>query len=223
MAGLHHEFLAHLKNTGVSKTSHFQVMLPVDPALIGGKTTFDFGRTLSFRCEATDLPGRQLVTQENRIYGPVYKTPYQSLYQEITLNFLETQDMTIRKYFELWVDFIFESVSNRLAYPNLYRKDILITQYDISPKQPETAITGIQPTTTRPSNNDTLAPLLTWNLISAFPTAINQMPVSWTEDGFHRVSVTIAYEYYVLSEPSQPKKQSKIEGSTTKRKTGSAK
>ncbi len=219
MAGLYHEFLAHLKNTGVSKTSHFQVLIPVDPVLINDKTTFDFGRVLAFRCEATDLPGRQLVTQDNRIYGPIYKTPYQSLYQEVTLNFLETQDMNIRKYFELWIDFIFESASNRLAYPNMYRKDISITQYDISPKQQDTEI---QKTITRPSSSDTLAPILTWNLISSFPTAINQMPVSWTEDGFHRVSVTMAYEYYLLSEPSQPKKQTKPEGSTTKRKTGSA-
>jgi len=222
MAGLYHEFLAHIRSTGVSKTSHFQAMIPV--ILTAPGSAAQTGQTLSLRCESTELPGRQLVTQDNRIYGPIYKTPYQSSYQEITLNFLETQDMFIRKYFELWLDLIYTSASNRLAYPNSYRADILITQFDISPQQ--APITEDQPLSnqapTRPLLS-TLAPLLTWNLISCFPTAVNQMPVSWTEDGFHRVPVTMAYEYYILTEPTQPKKQIKSEGSTTKRKTGSAK
>lgn len=217
MAGLYYDFLAHLRGTGVSKTSHFQVFIPfLSPGLQ------QLGRSLSLRCEATDLPGRQLVTQDNRIYGPSYKTPYQSVFQEITLNFLENQNMDIRKFFEVWMDIIFDSASNKLEYPNTYRFDISITQFDISPTEEDAVDTAAKPNSSG-LNAVTLAPLLTWHLIAAFPTAINQMPVSWTEDGFHRVSVTMAYEYYLLSDPSQPKKQIKPEGSTSKKKNGSAK
>lgn len=199
MAGLFHEFLAHLKNTGVSKTSHFQVTIPT-PSIPGA----DAGRILAFRCEATELPGRQLVTQDNRVYGPIYKTPYQSLYQDITMTFLETADLYARRFFELWMDAIFSAASNQMIYPDSYRREIQITQYDMTVSNTATAGT----TTSTISG---LAPVATWHLISSFPISINQMPVSWTEDGFHRVSVTFAYEYYLMSTPATPKKQLKPE------------
>lgn len=205
MAGLYHEFLAHLKNTGIAKSSHFQVSIPVAPK--GVDATFaTTGRLLSMRCETTELPGRQLVTQDNRIYGPLYKTPYQSLYQEITLNFLETSDFFIRRYFEAWIDVIFNVVTNRLAYPNTYRSDITLTQFDVVPMK-DTA---------------TLATIANWHLVGAFPTAVNQMPVSWTEDGLHRVTVTLAYEYYLMSRPSQPKPQLTQKSPTTPIRKGSS-
>ncbi len=190
MAGIYHEFLSHLKTTGVARTSHFQVTIPVvtgevDSSLLGTN------RLLSLRCETTELPGRQLVTQENKIYGPTYKTPYHSLYQDLTLNFLETGNFFIRQFFESWIDGIWAVANNRLNYPNTYRRDMLVTQYDM----------------TAPEGGTSLQTLAAWQLYGAFPTSVNQMPVSWTEDGLHRVTVTMAYEYYTLLRPGQPKKQ----------------
>lgn len=217
MAGLYNEFLAHIRSSGVAKTSHFQVLIPIAPKAVD-RTKFDSGRLLSFRCESADLPGRQLATQDNKIYGPTYKTPYQSIYQEITLNFLETSDLYIRRFFELWINGVFSAASNHLMYPDTYRSDIHITQYDVTaPQEPITQTNqNIRQTVA------TLSPLVTWHLISSFPTAINQMPVSWSEDGFHRVSVTLAYEYYLMSTPTEPKDKIKPEGATIKQQTGSA-
>jgi len=207
MAGLNHEFLSSIRKSGVSKTSHFEVSIPFVPAAVNVEGAIEASRLLSFRCESTELPGRQLVTQENKIYGPVYKTPYQSIYQDITLNFIETSDLYIRQFFELWMDIIFRSTDNRLQYPDSYRTRINITQYDLSVKNP---------------GDSSLAPIAAWTLYSAFPSAINQMPVSWTEDGFHRVSVTLAYEYYIISTPTTQPKQIKPSAPTSKRTQGSA-
>jgi len=206
MAGIFHEFLSHLKGTGLAKSSHFQVFIPLAPRDLD-KTVLN-GRTLSFRCESAELPGRQLVTQDSRIYGPVYKTPYQSVYQDITLTFLETGDFFVRRFFETWMNIIFNSVTNTMAYPNEYRSDILITQYDMS----------------LPSEGaDSLATIATWQLVSAFPTAVNQMPVAWTEDGFHRVSVTLAYEFYVITRPQKPAENINEKAPTSPKQTqGSA-
>lgn len=188
MAGLFHEFLAHLTTTGVAKSSHFQVSIPKVPkGLDGGGSA---SRLLAMRCEATELPGRQLVTQDNRVYGPIYKTPYQSLYQDITLTFLETGDFFIRRYFELWLDTIFNSTNNRLEYPAAYYADMSMTQFDMTVKK----------------GTSELRQIAVWHLVNAFPVAVNQMPVAWTEDGFHRVSVTFAYEYYELLRPLDPRK-----------------
>ncbi len=222
MAGLFHEFLAHLKETGVAKTSHFEVSIPVAPEIVGTSVA-EAHRLLSFRCEATELPGRQLVTQENRIYGPVYKTPYQSLYQEITLNFLETKDLFVRRFFELWMDRIFTSYSNKLSYPDEYRYPLVLTQYDIMSKDSDTKEGGSGVTGRNKHITTSLTPVASWVLYYAFPTAVNQMPVSWTEDGFHRVSVTIAFEYYLIGTPTEPPKKITPSAPTTKQTKGSAK
>lgn len=185
MAGLYHEFLAHLKDTGVTKTANYQVSIPMVPGPVAVQYS-GFNRLLAMRCEAAELPGRQLVTQDSKIYGPTYKTPYQSLYQEITLNFLEASDFFIRRFFEAWHNTIFDSTTNQLAYPNSYRTDILLTQYDMM------------------FSGDSMKQIATWNLINAFPTGINQMPLAWSEDGLHRVAVTMAYEYYIITTPEKP-------------------
>lgn len=182
MAGLFHEFLSNLRAEGVAKSSHFQVTIPSIPGILS--TEFpNYSRLLAFRCEAAELPGRQLATQDNRIYGPIYKIPYQSLYQEVTLTFLETQDLFIRQFFEAWVDGVLESTTNLLNYFNTFTTDIMVTQYDVSVRAGE----------------ESLIPVAKWSLLNAYPININQMPLAWSEDGFHRVSITLAYQYYEMS------------------------
>lgn len=192
MAGFYHEFLSEIRNSGVAKTSHFSVTIPIVPSALDasiGKS----GRLFSLRCEATELPGKQLVTQENRIYGPVYKTVYQTIYQDLILTFLDTEDLFIRRFFEAWINTVFDVERNRVAYPDSYRSEIQITQF--------------LPIADTKSGSSSLEATATWHLFKSFPTAVNQMPVSWTEDGFHRTAVTLAYEYYQISTPSTPKKQ----------------
>jgi hypothetical protein len=185
MPGQNSEFLAYIKRYGVSKTSHFRLSAPVAFQGEAGKKFSNINKLLGLRCEATDLPGRQIISNESRTYGPTYKTPYQSLYQEITLNFLETADLTIRDFFETWLSGIYNPINNTLAYPKTYRYDCTLTQYDVTvldEKDPASSLKAVA----------------TWSLFNSFPTAVNQMPVAWSEDGVHRVSVTFAYEYYVL-------------------------
>jgi hypothetical protein len=146
----------------------------------------DMDKLLGLRCEATELPGRQIISNDSKVYGPTYKTPYQSLYQEITLNFIETSSFLIRDFFEQWLSNIFNPTTNMLAYPDDYR-------FEVSLKQYETFLDDV--------NNPSASLVATakWRLYNSFPTAVNQMPVAWAEDGLHRVTVTLAYEWYTLS------------------------
>lgn len=183
-------FLASINQYGVAKTSHFRFHCTV------GITAFpDISSLLGIRCETTELPGRQLVSNDSRIYGPSYKTPHQSVYQEITLSFIETANFTIRAFFEAWTDKIFNSQSNLLDYPASTRFKCLLTQYDVvfdDKEDEDLTKTG----TGAPEGG--LRGIAQWQLYNAFPTAINQMPVSWSEDGVHRTTITLAFEYYTL-------------------------
>lgn len=191
MAGIYRDFIASLAKHGFSKTSHFRFLTPTFDTVTKGQFS-GMDELLSLRCEATEFPGRQLISNDSRIYGPSYKTPYQSVYQEITLNFIETENFLIRQYFELWMDLVFNSTTNRLSYPNEYRVDTTLEQFDVSD--------GSRPNSVNDPEipNPSLLPAAEWNLYNSFPTAINQMPVSWAEDGLHRVTVTLAFEWYTM-------------------------
>lgn len=212
MGGIYSDFDAHLRKTGVAKTSHFDVMIPIIPGLMDSNWRFaGYVSELNMRCESAELPGRQLVSNDSRVYGPTYKTPYQSTYQELTLNFLESDNFLIRDVFEMWIDSIFDSGSNTLNYPDDYRVDVTLTQYSMT--MPHNTPLGeflkIPPDEVNrrygPPPDHTLPPIAIWKLVKAFPTAVNQMPLSWSEDGFHRVAVTLAYEYYEISKDGAPK------------------
>ena len=198
MPGQLTDFIASISALGVAKTSHFT--FNSGKVFQAGGQYSGVEQLLSARCESTELPGRQLVSNDSRIYGPTYKTPYQSVYQELTLTFVETQNFAIRGFFDAWMDQIFNSYTNLLQYPNAYRVDSSLTQYD-------TFITGAvdkgKPPVP-PAPTSSLREIAEWTLYNTFPTAVNQMPVSWSEDGLHRTTVTLAFEYYQLSTGYQP-------------------
>jgi hypothetical protein len=183
------EFLASINQDGVAKTSHFRFTAGVKE---DGNFP-DITRLLSIRCETTELPGRQLVTNDSRVYGPSYKTTHSVVYQEITLSFVETADFRIRSFFEAWLDTIFSVGNNLLSYPDATRFDCFLTQYDVM-FDDEADEVATKTGKSNPSGG--LRMIAVWTLKNAFPTAINQMPVSWSEDGIHRTTVTLAFEYY---------------------------
>lgn len=193
MAGQYQEFLSAIYEYGVAKTSHFRLSIPINLRVPSGESFSDLDRLLGLRCEATELPGRQLISNESRTYGPTYKTPYQSVYQEATFNFLETDTFLIRHFFETWMSSVFDPATNLLSYPQSYRFDINLKQYDVtdgsrphSVKEPETPTASLEA-------------IAVWEMFNAFPTAVNQMPVAWAEDGLHRTTVTMAFEWYSLT------------------------
>ena len=134
-------------------------------------------RYLALQCESAELPGKTLVTADAKVYGPTYKVPYQTQYGDTTLNFICTNEFYERKLFEKWTDSIMPSDTNNLRYPkgqnSRYMVNIKIIQYDEFIRQ-----------------------IFAIELVDAFPIGIGSQPLSWSEDGFHRLSVQFAYQKY---------------------------
>lgn len=213
MAFLPNMFLSNIMaKEGLAKPSRFQVILPIpkyvnefvsqnvfekilnlpntlftdvtniitstsglDPQAVSASPSIS--RYLSLQCETAELPGKNLVTADAKVYGPTYKIPYQTQYTDTTLTFLCTNDFYERKLFDRWLECIMPSDTNNLRYPKgdntRYMSNITIIQYDEFIKQ----IYAVQ-------------------LIDAFPIGIASQPLSWGEDGFHRVSVQFSYLKY---------------------------
>jgi hypothetical protein len=204
-------FLAHMRSKdGPAKPSRFEVVIPLPtyiakfmsasalealfnlPNAIFGTVTDAIGsalgqspvganstlsRYLALQCESAELPGRTLMTQEAKIYGPTYKVPYQSQYNEMTLTFLCTNEFWERKLFDRWIEAIMPSDTNNMRYAKdeatRYMTPIKVIQYD-----------------------DFIKQIYAIELVDAFPIGVSAQPLSWSEDGFHRLSVQFAYQRY---------------------------
>ena len=208
-------FLANVKaKDGLAKPSRFQIILPIPEHVndyIGNSTIekilnfpnsvfsditdiINKGRSedadansvsdnpaltryLSLQCESTELPGRTLQTADVKIYGPSFKVPYQTQYGDISFTFLCTNEFYERKLFDRWIDFIMPSDTNNLRFPkgsnSRYLSTIKIIQYD-----------------------DFIKQIYAVELIDAFPIGVAAQPLSWSEDGFHRMTVQFSYQRY---------------------------
>jgi len=204
-------FLSHMRSKdGPAKPSRFEVVIPLPkyisdfvpnniienllnlPNAIFGTVTDAIGsatgqspvganstlsRYLALQCETAELPGRTLMTHEAKVYGPTYKVPYQSQYNEMTLTFLCTNEFWERKLFDRWIEAIMPSDTNNMRYAKdektRYMTPIKVIQYD-----------------------DFIKQIYAVELIDAFPIGISAQPLSWSEDGFHRLSVQFAYQRY---------------------------
>jgi len=134
-------------------------------------------RFLALQCEAAELPGKTLLTQDIKVYGPTFKVPNGTQYGDTTLTFLCTNDFYERKLFERWMEAIMPTDTNNLRYAKgqktRYLTNIKIIQYD-----------------------DFIKRIFAVELIDAFPIGIAPQPLNWSEDNFHRLSVQFAYQKY---------------------------
>lgn len=140
-------------------------------------TNTSISRYLALQCEAAELPGKTLQTADVKIYGPTFKVPYQSLYNDITLTFLCTNEFYERKLFDRWLEAIMPTDTNNMRFSKeestRYLTNIKIIQYDEFIKQ-----------------------IYAVELIDAYPIGISSQQLTWGDDNVHRVSVQFAYQKY---------------------------
>jgi hypothetical protein len=127
-------------------------------------------RSLNYRCENAQLPGRTLATTEQKTYGPIEKYPYLNTYNDIDLTFIIDDDMQQKILFDAWLSYINPSYSNNMRYKSDYATILKINQYDVTGELSYSV-----------------------NLYDAFPISMNQMDLDWSVDGYHKLSVTFAY------------------------------
>lgn len=177
MASSISDFRASFKHE-LARPNRFDVFIPIPymltPYYNGG------ARNLSLHCEATELPSRALATLDRKIGTvPVQKFPYLSMYNDITMTFIVGGDMSEKLFFDAWLEVINPSTNFNFKYKKDYCTEILIRQYDTKNSLVYNAM-----------------------LIDAFPIAVNQLDLDWSNDGYHKLSVVFAYTYWTNTELS---------------------
>ena len=161
----------------LARASHFTVKINI-PAKLNGIIDTE---TLTLRCENSQLPGRTISTGDLRIYGPSEKFPYQSAYEDTTFTFMVGGAMLEKTLFNQWMDYINPTQNWNFEYKMNYVTDIIVTQYDISHNE----IHNVK-------------------IIDAFPIAVNQLDLDWSNDAYHKLNVTFAYTYWEILSTAQP-------------------
>jgi len=173
------EQLLNLPNVLIADiTSAINDALGNSPTAEQSKTSnASISRYLALQCESAELPGKTLMTQEGKIYGPTFKVPYQTQYSDASLSFLCTNEFYERKLFERWIEAINPTDTNNLRFAkgakSRYLTNIKIIQYD-----------------------DFIKRIYAVELIDAFPIGIGPQALNWSEDNFHRLPVQFAYQKY---------------------------
>ena len=171
MAGTISQFKSSFK-TDLARPSRFDVFIPIPFILIGSPLVDS--KSLRFRCETTQLPGRTIATTDQKTYGPIEKFPYLATYNDIDLSFYVDDDMKQKYLFDSWFDYINPRFNNNYAYKNEYATILTINQYDVL-------------------NNLSYSV----DLYDAFPVSVNQLDLDWSNtDSVHKLSVTFAYTYW---------------------------
>jgi hypothetical protein len=80
-------------------------------------------------CMATSMPGRSLMSQGFKIYGPPVEQVYEAMYgNEIGMTFRVGQDMMERDLFERWMNMSISYRTSDVSYPDDYMTTMRIYQ-----------------------------------------------------------------------------------------------
>jgi hypothetical protein len=138
----------------------------------------DATRWLALQCEATEIPGKSYTTSDVKTYGPSFKVPNQTVYNDISLTFICNNEFSERKLFDAWMETIRSPNTNNFRFAKDdngagYMTQLKIIQYDDFVKQ-----------------------IYSVELMDAFPIGISSQQLSWSDDNLHRLTVQFSYHKY---------------------------
>ena len=175
------EFQGSLNRDGIQKASLYEAR--ITSPILGGDM-----RSLSMRATSAELPGRTISTTEYRVYGPIRKIPYASTYTDTRIEFLCTEGMKEKIFFEKWQDLMLNTRSHQpgasdsskysVGYYNDFKGSITLTNY-----------------------NEMGDPTIEHKFLEAYPLGIAPLAVSWDSGELLRLSVTFAFHDYEVSNP----------------------
>lgn len=172
-------------NGGPSKANRFVVRINALPEKIVRRGVYTpVLRDLSYLCEAAELPGRGFMNIDVRYYGPSFKMPFQTTYEDLNLTFLVRDLFLERQMFDDWLELI--NPSN--TYNFNYRKDYIC---NIDVFQMSEIETSGQSSVDADRN---VSAQYKFTFEEAWPILVNPMPVNWAEDNFNRLTVAFTYK-----------------------------
>jgi hypothetical protein len=145
------KFLATVRTAGLAKSSKYMVVIDLPRGPIANSNGVinpwneDFfqrnnnnaynqlrgGQQItSLYCEAASLPSLNIDTKMNKVYGPGREMPYGRSYTPVNLTFYIDNDYVIKKFFDTWMNTIFDGRTSHMNYYNEYTTQVHILALD---------------------------------------------------------------------------------------------
>jgi len=131
---------------------------------------------LRIMAETAAMPPKSLATSEKNIYGPVFQIPYRSTFVEVAINFILTDSMEEKKFFDSWQNFILDPVTGNLNYHSDYVCDLTISKFSTS------AVDFNDP------------PTYKIKLIDAWPSIVGEVGLTFS-GGENHVTLPVTFQY----------------------------
>lgn len=162
------EFESSFKKNGASRTDLFEVVFT------------DGDRDLTYRARSVNLPGRNVNVLEYFELGPEYKLGSFSNYQDISIQFICSQELNEREYFLVWQDKIVGNHRNQngLGYLQENYYDEYVRRFDIN------------------IYNESSQLSKTVKIIDAFPTTVGDISYDWGTSEYATVDVSFSYRHF---------------------------
>ena len=172
---------------GISKQSHFELVVNLPGKILLSDRSQRAYNNLRFRIESAEIPGRaiQITNHRHLGYGLQSKMGYDVTYPDVQITLLCGADLGEKSLFHAWQSSIVGNHSRNddirrhqsVGYYNDYTAPVGIIQYD-----------------------DTGKPVYALGLAEAFPSTINSLPLSWTAEDLHRLTVTFSFKHFIESD-----------------------
>ena len=180
-----------------------------------------------FRIESLNLPGRNLVTIDQNYHGPVRQLPYRTTYQPCSMTVILSQDFREREMFMRWQDYMighYRTGYNRSDYNAMFDSKyyddsvgtVVIQCYSYEMPSPvsstarqragkpvvdagEPGFDGQSGAEFQKSTQRKNSYQLQYTIVleEAYPASVNDIAMSWGDDGYARLQVEMRYRFSV--------------------------
>lgn len=163
-----------------------------------------FMQQFTYLCEAAEFPGRGFMNADMRYYGPNFKIPYQTEYQETAMTFLCRADSFERQFFDDWMEIINPTSTFDFNYKDSYKCEIHMFQFSEAGRRTTTEANR-EASVPSPTSSEFSEPIATyaWTLHDAYPILINPQPVTWADDNFQRLAVSFTFSKWTRKNRDQ--------------------
>jgi hypothetical protein len=206
------------RGKGLSKASHYFVFIQPPKAMQGNfLSSFSDAASvtkagqeivgLSAKCESASLPGKKLATTNFIMYGTYQQMPYGINYNPWSAQFICTNSMEERNFFDNWMKSITDPFSNNFEYYQNYVSNIWILKLPQGlPNFTKTDLTEIALSAI--SSNGGVAEeiaekfgIYIMKLEEAYPIEITSQELSRSSDSYLTLNVDFVYrKFHSLAE-----------------------
>jgi hypothetical protein len=178
-------FLSEVNNRGLARADRFEVVITAPPCCRGATKFLLAGdRLVSLFCDQASLPQSRIRTSQQQIFGPPSFHPQSAEYggDNFSLQFFLDADMTIKNFFDTWVDGIVNRSTGEVYFQDNYLcQGLTVTQL-----------------------NQANTPVYRIKFEDLFPIAVNPVQLDYSMGSVNKLNVTFSYRrwYPVSIEPA---------------------